>query len=94
MSNGKMFEVGSVTLSQIQFFYMTYCIFLQVFSYPDWPFSPQNSYNNFTRYHLNISMDQQGEFAIQELLKSVIISYILISLMFDSGVILLREIWF
>ena len=35
MSNGKMFEVGSVTLSQIQFFYMTYCIFLQVFSYPE-----------------------------------------------------------
>ena len=39
-------------------------------------------------------MDQQEEIAIQELLKSVIISYILISLMFDSGVILLREIWF
>ena len=39
-------------------------------------------------------MDQQGEFVIQELLKSAIISYILISLMFDSGVILLREIWF
>ena len=37
-------------------------------------------------------MDQQEEIAIQELLKSVIISYILISLMFDSGVILLREI--
>ena len=39
-------------------------------------------------------MDQQGEIAIQKLLKSAIISYILISLMFDSGVILLREIWF
>ena len=38
-------------------------------------------------------MDQQGEFAIQELLKSAIISYILISLMFDSGVIRLGEIW-
>ena len=38
-------------------------------------------------------MDQQGDSpVIQELLKSVIISYILISLMFDSGVILLREI--
>lgn len=33
-------------------------------------------------------MDQQEEIAIQELLKSVIISYILISLMFDSGKIL------
>lgn len=34
-------------------------------------------------------MDQQGDSpVIQELLKSVIISYILISLMFDSGKIL------